>query len=343
MKTIKDIAKELGIAPSTVSRVLNNSGYYSKEVGEKVKKYVEETGFVYNQTAKRLRSKKSYTIGLIIPDISNDFFSKTALIVDEFFSTLGYSLYICNTGSSLKREANAFRQLASNQVDGIICIGFGTELDEDFKKWNIPIIAIDRPFVHTIPITHIYTNEYELGRIAAQKLVEMGCKKIKLVSRSNKQYEENSINDFYAFEYPRSKGFLEKLNIHTTEDFVSNYIPVPFKTGQESKEAEEAFNQLLQNEIDFDGLFCLSDNIAYGVIKALNNANIKVPEQVKVIGFDNNIYSSLSIPSITTIDRNLELMAKTACEKLLERIESDDKFVEETIIIEGSLIERKSC
>ena len=335
MKTIKDIAKELEIAPSTVSRVLNNSGYYSKEVGEKVRKYVEETGFVYNQSAKRLRSKKSNTIGLILPDISNDFFSKIALIVDEFFSKRGYSLYICNTASYPKREFNSFKQLAANQVDGIICIGSGIGLNQDFTKWNIPIVVLDRPFNPDIPVTHIYSNEYELGQLAAQKLLDAGCKKIKLTSRAL-QYQ-------YIFSHPRFKGFLDKMNIHTYQELLPVYIPVPFKDGYEVNEAEKTFNQYLENKLDFDGLFCLSDNIAYGVIKAFNKANISVPEDVKIIGFDNNIYASLSIPSITTIDRNLDLMAKTACEKLLEKIESEEKFTKETIIIVGSLIERESC
>ena len=108
------------------------------------------------------------------------------------------------------------------------------------------------------------------------------------------------------------------------------------------EETERVIHSLVKDSLPFDSLFCMSDNIAYGAIKALNKANISIPEQVKIIGFDNNIYSSLSIPSITTFDRNVDTIASTACTKLMERIESDQKFIDEEIIINGSLIERQS-
>ena len=95
--------------------------------------------------------------------------------------------------------------------------------------------------------------------------------------------------------------------------------------------------------MDFDGLFCLSDNIAFGAIRALTQLGVDVPGAVKVIGFDNSIYSTISSPTITTVDRDLDAMARIACEKLLERMESKDSLGEEEIVIEGKLIQRESC
>lgn len=342
VKTIKDIANELGIAPSTVSRVINNSGYYSKEVGERVRKYIEDSGIILNQSAKRLRSKKSNTIGLIIPDISNEFFSNIALIVDTFFSKQGYSIIICNTGSDSERELSAFNQLLANQVDGIICDAGGLSLDKSFLNYNTPVVAVDRTFNKLIPAARIYSNEFELGRQACQILISKGCRKPKCVYRTYPFYQSDIRNAKDQFN--RFQGFTEEAKASLSDwNADEAFIEIPYFRGMAVEETERVIYSLVNNGLPFDGLFCMSDNVAYGAIKALNKANISIPEQVKVIGFDNNIYSSLSIPSITTFDRNVDMIASTACTKLMERIESDNKFIDEEIIINGSLIERQSC
>ncbi len=343
MKTIKDIAKELGIAPSTVSRVLNKSGYYSKEVAEKVNKYVEETGFVYNKAARQLKNAKSYTIGLVIPNISNEFFSKMALIVDGYFYKLGYSIIIFNTASNPDRELAAIKQLASSKVDGILFVGAGSKLDKSLMQWNIPVVTLDRPFRGTLPVTHILSNEYNLGAIAAQCLLDAGCKKIKFVYKSHpSNYTTLNNNDFTMSG--RISGFIDTLGIpHNSEEIKKYSIIIPDFNKPSAEEAELFFDFLDKQIIDYDGLFCLWDKLAYGVSKSLTKKGIKIPEDIKIVGFDNGVYSALSTPSITTLDRNLDLMAKIACDKLLEKMNSDNKFLEEKIEIKGSLIKRESC
>ncbi|MBQ6334235.1 MAG: LacI family DNA-binding transcriptional regulator [Erysipelotrichaceae bacterium] len=344
MKTIKDIAKELGIAPSTVSRVLNKSGYYSKEVEEKVLKYVEETGFIYNQSAKMLRSKKSNTIGLIIPDISNDFYSRIALIVDTFFSKRGYSIFICNTASDLKRELVAFKQLVANQVNGIIFLGYGSLLDDQFIKYDVPIVALDRPYYGKLPATQIYSNDLDLSRQAGKLLIAKGCKKIRILVREFNVLDDPSVLLDPSYQKNgRVTGITEEiLNRFPETDPLKLVEKIPYYRGMAIEESEKKVASLIAEEKDIDGLFCMSDNVAYGAVKALKKAGKKIPDEVKVIGFDNNIYSSISSPSITSVDRNVDTMASTACLKLLEKIESGDKMSEETIVIEGMLVERET-
>ena len=346
VKTIKDIAKELGIAPSTISRVLNNSGYYSKEVEEKVRKYVEETGFIYNQSAKKLRSKRSNTIGLIIPDISNDFFSRIALIVDTFFSNREFSIFICNTGSDASREINAFRQLIANQVDGIIFDGYGSGLDEQLSSYNIPLVAIDRPYVGKIPATEVYSNDRDLSQKAAELLMNKGCRNIRMLVRGYNIHSAEFITNDIKFDGKngRTVGFIEKILEKNPDADLKNLVSVvPYYRGLAVEESEKTVTELMKEDPDIDGFFCISDNIAYGTVRALQKAGISVPGQVKVVGFDNNIFSSISSPSITSADRNVDTMTYTACLKLLEKIEFKDKEHDnEKIIIDGTLIERET-
>ncbi len=341
METIKDIAKELGIAPSTVSRVLNKSGYYSKEVAEKVNKYVEETGFIYNKAARQLKNAKSYTIGLVIPDISNEFFSKMALIIDSYFYKLGYSIIIFNTASSPSRELAAIKQLASSKADGILFVGTGSKLDKSLMQWNIPVVTLDRTFRGTLPVTHIVSDEYDLGAMAARCLLDAGCNQIKFVYKS---YPSNSApsNNEDPIMVGRVSGFLDTLGVpYTNEEIKKHSIIIPSFHKSSAEEAELFFDYL--RTINYDGLFCLWDKLAYGVSRSLTKKGIKIPEDIKIVGFDNSIYSSLSAPTITTLDRNLDLMTKIACDKLLEKMNSDNKFLEEEIEIKGSLIRRESC
>ncbi len=336
IKTIKDIAEVLGISPSTVSRVLNKKGYYSPKIEEQVLKIVEESGFVYNMSAKGLRYSKSFTIGLMIPDISNAFFSSLALIVEQYFKERGYSLYICNTKSDPNEEFKHLNNFASNKVDGILCIAQLTKIPKNYEKYNIPIVAMDRCPCHEFPVTRIITDEYKAGFEIAELLIEKGCQNIILISGKYEDYimYENTIQ--------RIKGFRDGLKKHNKIIKEEDILRVNLSSEEAIFEAEAVVNSAIASGIIFDGIFALTDRFALGAVYALNNAGINVPNQVKVIGFDNSIYSMFSRPSISSVDRNLHLMGITACEKLFSLIESNTKIKEEEIIIPAKIIERES-
>lgn len=334
VKTIKDIAKILNISPSTVSRVLNKKGYYSKDIEKKIMEIVETSGFVYNMSAKSLRNAKSYTIGLMIPDISNSFFSNMALIIEEYFNELGYSLYICNTHTDPEQEYRHFNHFASNKVDGILCVSQMTKIPANFERHNIPIVSMDRYAICEMPVTRIISDDYQMSYEVAEQLAELNCKHILLVNGTDAHYvaHKNSISRISGF-----KDGLKKHGISLDKDHV---VYVDLSNDNAIFEAEEAVSMCISKGIQFDGIFAVTDRFALGALYALTNANIKVPDEVKIIGYDNSIYAMISRPSITSVDRNLKEMALTACDKLIELIDSECKFDNTTIIIPSSIIHR---
>lgn len=336
VKTIKDIARILNISPSTVSRVLNKKGYYSPEVETKVMDLVNQSGFVYNMSAKTLRNSKSYTIGFMIPDISNAFFSSLALFIEEYCNKKGYSLYICNTHTNPDEEYKHFNNFAANRVDGILCIAQMTKIPMDYQKYNIPIVTMDRVPLCEMPVTKVLSDDYQLSYNIAELLVRKKCKKILLLSVKT-PHNENHENSLL-----RVQGFKDGLKHHgisLTEDHI---IGVELSLDDSIFDAEGHINSLLARGVEFDGIFAITDRFALGALYALKKHGIQVPEQVKVIGFDNSIYSMISQPSISTVDRNIEGMALAACNKLFQLIESDNKIDNSTIIIPSKIIERES-
>jgi LacI family transcriptional regulator len=336
IKSIKDIAKVLNISTSTVSRVLNKSGYYSKDVEEKILALVEESGFIFNMSAKSLRSSKTNTIGLMLPDISSAYFSSLAFSIEEYLNKVGYSVLICNTMANPESEYNHFKTLAANKVDGIICVSQMTKMPTNYQNHNIPIVAIDRYPLCEMPITKVVTDDYTMSFQIAEMLVEKGCKDIVLMIGKDDNIVVTDIS------ISRVSGFIDGLKKHGITLKEQAILRPSISKDNSVFEAEAAINTLISNNIKFDAVFAISDRLALGVVYALNNAGISVPEKVKVVGYDNTIYSMFSRPSISSIDRNIDLMASQACEKLCELINSDDKVDDSKITIPSFFVERES-
>ena len=141
--SIKQIAKLSGVSVATVSRVINNNGRFSEQTREKVMKIVNEYNYTTNMAAKSLRGSKSKTIGVIVPDVNNGFFSELVLEIEKYFFSYGYSVFICNTNQDEIKEKSYFKSLDSKLVDGIICISSISINPADYIKRNIPIVFIN--------------------------------------------------------------------------------------------------------------------------------------------------------------------------------------------------------
>ena len=142
--SMRQIAVAAGVSVATVSHVINGSGRFSEDTRKRVEAAIEEYGYVTNMAAKSLRVAQSRTIGMIVPDISNDFFSKIALHVERELATEDYSVFVCNSANDPARERDYFRTLASKQADGIICISGLRRLDGEFVPHGIPVVCIER-------------------------------------------------------------------------------------------------------------------------------------------------------------------------------------------------------
>ena len=313
--SIKEIAKMANVSVATVSRVINNNGRFSKETKEKVEALIKEYGYTTNIAAKSLRTSKSKTIGLIVPNIDNAWFSQLALAIEKHFFDNNYSVFICNTSQDEQKEIAYFKSLDSKMVDGIICISGIEEIPTHFLSRDIPIVCIDRKPKDHSEAYYVESNHYSGGYQATEELINQGCKNIVILSR-NKSLSVNR---------QRLKGYLDDAN-------QANY-----------EGARQAIDKLIKSGIPFDGIFATNDWRAYGALVALQENNIKVPEEVKLIGFDDIFIASTSHPSLSTIKQNTPALAKTACDLLLNLMNNENtEELQKRYILPIEVVRRES-
>ena len=330
--SIKEIAKLANVSVATVSRVINNNGRFSEETKQRVEEVIKKYGYTTNMAAKSLRMSKSKTVGLIVPNINNEWFSSLVLEMEKSFFEKDYSVFICNTSQDEQKEIEYFKLLDSKLVDGIICISGIEDIPTDSMNRDIPIVCIDRkPKDHTMAY-YVESNHYSGGYLATEELIKQGCKNIVIVSR----------NRTLSVNKQRLDGYRQAL-----KDYGLNINPDlellldPSYANYEG--SKQAINELIQKGIPFDGVFGTNDWRAYGSMVALLENNLRVPEDVKVIGFDDVSISTVCHPSISTIHQDTLSLSKTAVNLLLDlMVEKEIKNDQRHYILPVKVIRRES-
>ena len=327
--SIRDIARMANVSVATVSRVINNNGRFSEDTRKRVQKIIDETGYVTNMAARSLRSSKSGNIGLIVPDISNDFFSTLAFHTERTLQEQGYSVFVCNSGNDPQREQAYFSTLTSKLVDGIICISGLRSLDGDIIPAGLPVVCVDRYPNTTLEIPLVRSDEARGTYLATSHLFERGCRRIAFIASFTADFKGDT----------RERGYRQALaELHLeTDPKLSLQV-----TGQRPSmyEAEDLVTDLLKRGIPFDGIMASSDHAAVGALNALTKAGIDVPGQVKIAGFDDSVYSRLTTPRITTIHRYPEQMAESGCKAMLQLLRGEKPGA--TTVVPVALIKRAS-
>lgn len=328
--SIKDIATLSGVSVATVSRVINNNGRFSKETRNKVLKVIEETGYQMNYSAKSLRMKKSFSIGILVPDISNYFFSDIVQKIEEILFEKGYSTIICNTARNNEKEIAYLRMLESKGVDGLIVISGADEFGFDYTHTNkdIPYICIDREPKNKYNTIFISSNHYQGAFEATEQLIRSGCRHpiIAMHKRTSSSAKE------------RFKGFkdaLKKSNISFSHE--SNVLTIDIKNNSFHTDV----NAMLSSHKNIDGIFALNDAIAMELLLSLKKMNISVPNDIKIIGFDDTPQDCYSSPTLSSVKQNTTKIASTAIDSLLRIISNRDE-TGNSILIPVSLVVRES-
>ena len=325
--SIIDIAKKSGVSIATVSRIINKNGRYSKETEERVLKIIEESGFRINLNAKSLRTKKTQTIGIIVPDITNEFFAKIIQAVERNAMKHDYSVFVCNTDEDEKREQIQVKNLLEKFVDGIIYISGRTDSGEKVEgNIGIPVVYIDR-YISASKI-YIQSDNIEGGYLATKELLDKGCKRIMILK------DIRGISSIVS-RYNGYEKALKEAGILIDKDLICDVSKV------DHEHAKNGILEKINSNIKFDGIFATNDWMALGAIGALSERNIKVPEDVKVVGFDDMSISAMTVPSITTINQDTEKMGEHAIEILMDIITNKDNSVR-NISIPVKLIKRRS-
>jgi len=321
--SIRDVAKLANVSPATVSRVINGTANVDDEKKARVLKAIEETGFVPNEVARSLFRKSAKILGLVIPSIENPFFTQMASAIEKEADAHGYRVIIYNTANNFEKEKNALQMLSSMNADGIILTRIDKKLLPYVEATQIPVVITDSIFLEGKDITYIYSDHYQGGRLAMNHLIECGCKKVVCIKGVQKIASARARYQGYR-DVCREKG-IEEHTIDCTYDYHMGL---------------RAAEELLEQYPDVDGIIASNDMVAISVYKILQKNNIKVPDEVQLIGYDDIELSSLMSPELTTIHQSVKAIGKKAAEILI--FDNNKEVVENNYIFPVKLMERET-
>jgi len=328
--TIKDIARKLHISISTVSRALRDLPDVNLETKRAVKELAKELNYEPNYIAQSLINKKTRVIGVIVPIIASPVFSRILTGMNNAAQQHGYQLMICQSNENTELEATLIKQLASFKVDGLLISISSQTIDEKsfeiFKRKELPIVFFDRVLPNVIS-SKVIVDEFHSAFMAVEHLIKCGYRRI--VHLSGPAHLSISID--------RLNGYLSALKKHNIE--IDEKLIINCENFEDS--ALTCIKGLFNHKPYPDAIFAINDASAVIAIKYLNKKGIKVPDEVAVIGFNNDPISEIVEPSLSTIMLPCYEIGTAAIEMLIKRID-DRSTPPETITLLSTLIKRKS-
>ncbi|MBY0145024.1 LacI family DNA-binding transcriptional regulator [Neobacillus niacini] len=325
--TIYDVAKEANVSIATVSKVLNNTGRISEKTKSKILQIMKELEYQPSSVATALTGKKTFTIGVLVPDIANPFFAEVARALENNAREMGYSIILCSTDYQLEREHDYLELLIKKQVDGII---IATE-PKDLKKLrslndrNVPsvLFSIDHLAIDSHVVT---TDDLKGGYLAGRYLIEKGHRDFVIITEPQR-----------ASGVLRVEGFKKAL----VDEGVDLEGVLVIEAKSKINEARKAANQILRLPKRPSAVFASTDLIAAIFINEVRKAGVSVPQDISIIGFDNTIHAEISDPGLTTIAQPIAKLASYTIEQLLDAIENPS-IPPNRIMLAPTLIERES-
>ena len=309
------IANEFDVSISTVSKALKDSPEISLELKEKIQAFANYYHYRPNSLALNLRSQKTKTIGVILPEIVHHFFTKVITGIEQLANDKGYNVMICLSNESHEKEVINLEMLANGIVDGIIIsVSKETEERDDYRHFEglmrdgIPLVMFDR-VVDKIDCNKVIADDEGGGFLATEYLVKNGCSRIALITTP----------DYVVVGNKRKEGYVKALRengIPVQEDLV-------IKVNHEN-EIEGRLNELFERSEVPDGIFAVNEIYAATAMKACRKFGYQVPDQIEVIGFTDGLISEFTTPSLTTVAQHGRSMGLKALELLLDEIDSND-------------------
>ena len=323
--SIKEIAKKGGVTNATVSRVINKNGKVAKDTEKKILKVMEENNYVPNLLAKGFRTRKSTVIGIVVPDIANEFFSRIAQKVQMLFFEKGYATIICNTNEDYKLENQCLDMLQAQQVGGIIHIVSSTRKRE--KAVPMPTVYIDREpmYIKNDDVVVVESDNVSGGYQATKEMLEKGCKNILCLS------PEHNVSTHKK----RYLGYLKAIEEAGLESHLVYAGSISMEDGYEQTK------KYFKENPTIDGVFATTDIIAIGAMKALKELNIKVPQEVKVFGYDDSEVALISTKTISTVRQPVDEMVEMAVNNL-EKLIDEKEILDKKTVLPVEIIKRET-
>jgi LacI family transcriptional regulator len=332
--TLKQIAKELGVSVSTVSKALNDSPEISEQTKVKIKEYAKLKNYKPNVIGLNLKNRKTKTIGVIIPNILNSFFAKVFSGIEKVADKKGYNVITCISNESLEKEIHTLEMLSNGTIDGfILSVSQEAQKLQEYNHFSeiindgTPIVMFDR-IAEGVECDKVVVDDFDSALDSTQHLINLGCKNIALIS---------SVDNLSVGKL-RADGYLKALkdnNISVNEKII-------LRTDSE-EDMKAKIDAIFDNKID--AIFALDENDSVAALRVSLKKGYKVPEEISIIGFADGILASRRLsPSLTTVSQHGIEIGEVAAKRLISRLEEKEGETTdyETIVIKTKLKERES-
>ncbi|MDO9546105.1 MAG: LacI family DNA-binding transcriptional regulator [Pelolinea sp.] len=326
--TIKEVAQQAGVSISTVSHVVNGTRFVSDDLKARVLSSMKDLDYQPNRIARSLRRKQTNSLGLIISDITNPFFAEIAWSIENISFLEKYSLFLCNTNSKYEKEVFYINQLSEWQVDGIILISpkIDTSYLKILEERNIPVVLVDNESPEgNYDVVKI--DNYLGGKMAADHLIALGHKRIACISGPF----------MHNITYERVEGYKDSLREHGLIVDEKMILTGNFDVAS----GLQCANNFFEMDERPTAIFACNDQMAVGVIQSAAAHNLKVPDDISLVGFDDINLSRYTVPPLTTISQPLHEIGEQALNCMIEKIKDPNKSPK-TITLNLRLAERQS-
>lgn len=332
--TLKQIAKELDVSISTVSKSLRDSSEISEDTRQKVQAFAKLYNYKPNLIALSLKNKKTKTIGIIIPEIVHHFFATVISGIETVANERGYNVMVCLSNESFDKEVINMEMLANGSIDGfILSLSKETQAKKDFHhiseviNQGMPVVMFDR-VTNDILCDKVIIDDSLAAFNAVQSLIDKGYKKIALITTV----------DYVSVGKLRTEGYLQALRNNDIALDLNRIVKI-----EDIDHCSDQIEALITTQ-DLDAVFAVNELFAVTAIKAAKNAHIEIPKDLAVIGFTDGIISKYSSPSISTVSQNGIKMGGKAATMLIDRLEASEEDEEsyKTEVIETELVSRES-
>ncbi len=329
--TIVDVAKACDVSVATVSRVLNGNYPVKEETRIKVLEVVEKLQYKPNMQARELSKQNSSTIGVVVPSISNMFFTNVINGVEKYFEDSDFSIFLCTTDNDKDKEKARINELISRNVSGIIVVDPTLENSKGKFFDNIakttPIVFVNG-YINSRYISSVSNDEEHGAKIAMNYLIDNNHKNIAFIRGENS----------YSYDI-KEKIYIQMINQiqNYNQDYIIN-IGQGNSIETVNQTMEKGFNLLSENS-DITAVLACNDLMAIGMMNACKKLNKNIPNDISIIGYDNIELSEMVEPKLTTIDQNMFLLGENAAILLKEKIENDNKYSNK-ILLNNYLVRR---
>ncbi|WP_188208213.1 LacI family DNA-binding transcriptional regulator [Alkalibacillus aidingensis] len=326
MANIREVANKAGVSSATVSRVLNNAHAVTENTRQKVEQAIKDLNYEPSMLGRNLRNSESRLLLVVIPNFSNPYYTEIINGIEDYSIEQGYNILLCETDSNPNRENIFFNMVKNKLADGVISMDPTVNMDKLQELAEKHAIVMCSEYDEQERIPYVAINNERAAYKVAKHLIRLGHEKIALINSDEK----------FLYARQRRKGYeraLKEFGLPIKLEWIYHTQGLDFQDGS------QAMRKLLQLEECPTAVFAVSDTIAIGALKEVNVQELKVPDDIALVGFDNISFSNMTNPTLTTVAQPMYQMGKTAASMLINRLQGQKV---DSVVLDDELIIRES-